>query len=514
MRMAFVVSEDENLGVEYLSSALKGRGHRVDLVFNPQQFNKAYARIGFLARLFDWEELNLRELEKINPDMVGFSCVTANYQWAVSFARKVKERLKKPIIFGGVHPTLKPELVMENPWIDMACVGEGEEALPELLDSIERGENRTDVKNIWFRRGGGVVKNEPRPLEEDIDKYEMDRKLFFDKLPANYRKSAYYIASRGCPYNCAFCGNEQKRKIYLHKGKFLRRKSVGRALRELEDLKALGAGRVLFVDDVLTTDKKWFAEFMEGYGEKIKLPFTCFIHPRGFDEETARLLAKGGCKLIWYGVQSGSEKVRREILNRNETNGEIKRAAEICRRFNLKYMVDHIFDIPFDDDITESIRLYNEIRPHMLNCYNLLYFPSARIIDHALRAKMLTADDVKRIDEGADVGYQTGICFGRAEGRSNYGKYALFLTLIPLMPRALVGALARRPRALNLFGRLPLFTVPLVKTALNFRVGHGFIPLAVLNTELFWIRKLIRSKLFAGKGFIRPGPGGKCTTSN
>ncbi len=493
MRISFVVSEDENLGVEYLAYYLEKNGHKVNLIFDPRQFDKAYTRNKFLAKVFSWQKINVEGLREQKPDLIAFSCATASYQWALNLAKIVKEEIKKPIIFGGTHPTLMPDLVMENKEIDMVCVGEGEEALIELANSFDENHLRTDIKNIWFRKDGEVIKNDTRVLGKDIDKYQMDRKLFFDKLPDNYRKDAYFITSRGCPFNCSFCGNEQKRKVYSGKGKYLRQKSITQAIAELKELKEIFKTKnILFVDDVLTMDRKWFFDFIKRYKEHISLPFTCFIHPKFFDKEIAVALKSAGCNLVWYGIQSGSEKVRREVLDRYETNEEIIRTAEICRELGLKYMVDHIFDIPFDSDITKSIDLYNAIRPHMLNCYNLLYFPKSKIIEYGLKANMLNEQDVNKINRGQAVVYQTGALSSHSqELRDNYSKYALLLTLIPVLPARLITRIRKSNRLMNLFSRLPLFLIPIVKVFLNFRVNHGFIPLAVAKTELFWVKKLI-----------------------
>ena len=501
MKISFVVAEDENLGVEYLSNALKKNRHQVELVFFPNQFGKGYVKNKWLANFFNWQDINLRELKRQNPDLIAFSCVTATYDWAHRFSRIVKKELNKPIIFGGTHPTLKPEVVMSNDAVDMVCVGEGEEAIVELANSLEAGEKRQDIKNIWFRFNGNIIKNPVRPLKENIDDYEMDRELFFKKLPSNYRTSAYFLTSRGCPFNCTYCGNEQKRKVYSGlTGKYVRQKSVARAIEELKKLKNLGTTHVLFVDDVLTMDKKWFVDFIERYKNEIALPFTCFVHAKLFDESLARLLKDGGCKLVWYGIQTGSERVRKEILARYESNSEIIRASDICRKYKLKYMIDHIFDIPQDDNIKESIDLYNKIRPQMLNCYNLLYFPSAKIIEHALAAKLVTTQDIEKIDRGQDIVYQTGsISSNDGKLRSNYRRYALLLTAIPILPKWLVSKMCKGDSGIKFFGRLPLIFIPLIKVVLNFRVGHGFIPLAVLKTELFWMKKFFQTKFLKSK---------------
>lgn len=497
MKISFIVSEDENLGVEFLSYFLKKHDHHVNLIFNPNQFNKAYARSRILAKIFDWDKINMEELKRQNPDLIGFSCVTATYPWSLSFAKKIKKVLNKPIIFGGVHPSLVPEIVMENKEIDMVCVGEGEEALLELTNSYEQGRFRKDIKSIWFRDGENIIKNSGRTFEKNIDEYRLDRKLFFDKLPSSYRKYAYFITSRGCPYNCTFCGNEQKRKIYADKKNYLRQKSVDQTMLELKELKnQFKTKRILFVDDVLTMNRKWFKEFIEKYKKEIQLPFTCFIHPNRFDEELALLLKEGGCKLVWYGIQSGSEKTRKEILNRHESDKEIIHAAKLCRKYKLKYMVDHIFDIPFDNNIIESIKLYNTIRPYMLNCYNLLYFPTSKIIEHALRANILSEDAIYKINRGQTLAYQTGILSSNSEEvRNNYSKYALLLTCIPVLPAKLIEVIIKNDKLINLFSRLPLILIPVVKVFLNFRVGHGFLPFAVVKTEIFWIQRFIKMYL-------------------
>lgn len=495
MKISFCVSEDENLGVEILSHQLKKHGHTVNLVFNPKQFDKAYTRNEKLAEFFDWQKINLKELKKQDPDIIGFSCVTATYPWALEFAKKVKQEMNKPIIFGGVHPTLAPEVVMENEFIDMVCVGEAEVAILELAQSIDNKDGRTDIKNIWFRKNGEIIKNEVRDLVENLDPYEMDRELFFNRLPSNYRKSAYYMGSRGCPFNCTYCGNEQKRKVYAHKGRFVRQKSVDQVIKELQKLKSLGTKHILFVDDVLTMNREWFADFITRYKQEVGLPFTCFIHAKLFDEDLAKQLKAGGCKLIWYGIQTGSENVRKQYLGRFESDDEIIKAAKICKQFGLKFMVDHIFDIPYDNDVKESIRLYNIIRPNMINCYNLLYFPSSKIIDYALEAGIIDQAQVEKIKRGQSIVYQTGALSAESDLlRDNYSKYALLLTAIPILPQKFVNKVLNSDKWIEFFGKLPLVFIPMIKLVLNFSVGHGFIPLAVIKTELFWVFKFFNKK--------------------
>jgi len=498
MRVVFVCAEDETPGVYYLSAFLKKHGHEVFLIFEPKQFDRAYIRNKRLARFFSREKDNLKKIAQIRPDLIGFSCTTAHYQWALLFTRKVKIKFPKtPIIFGGIHPTLVPELVLEEKCIDFVCVGEGEKPLLELLQAIKQGEKEFNIPNIWYKKKGKIVKNPLRPLLEDLDKLpHIDKELFRGYLPDHYFTHSYFFTSRGCPFNCTFCGNEAMRKIFHGLGRYVRRMSPERTIEELVLIKKkYGAKYILFEDDVFAIDVDWLKKFIPLYKKKVGLPFTCFGHTQCLSSEIVRLLKKGGCNLLWFGVQSANEKIRREVLNRYETNEQIRKAAKFCHQAGIKFMIDQILNIPYDthEAIKEAISLYNEIRPEMVNCYRLLYFPKAKINEIALEAGMIKKKDINLINQGESVIYQTGeYVYGKHDF---YQKYALVLTIIPLLPKWLVDRIARSDKAIEIFGRLPIFFIPLVKIVLNFKAGHGFLPIAIMQMEYFFTKQFFKTKL-------------------
>lgn len=502
MKVAFVCAEDEIPGVCYLSAYLKKHGHEVFLVFEPKQFARAYIRNEFLAKIFSRAKDNLHKLKGINPDLVGFSCTTAHYQWARDFAQKVRKVLPKtPIIFGGVHSTLVPELVMKEKAIDFVCQGEGEGPLVELLDCLKKGQkiglDDFKVQNIWYKKNDEIKNNPLRPLIQNLDDLPyLDKALFEEVLPKHYREYSFYFTSRGCPYNCTYCGNEQFRKIFTGLGRYVRRMSPQRAAEELAFIKErYGAKYILFEDDVFAMDEEWLSEFIPLYRKKVGLPFTCFGHVKLLTPKIVELLKRGGCNLLWFGLQSGNEKIRREVFQRYETNEEVIGATDLCRKEKITFMVDQILNIPYDTHqaIKEAIVLYDAIRPQMVNCYRLLYFPKARINDIALEAGMIKKRDVDIINQGKSIVYQTGeYVYSKHDF---YQKYALILTIIPLLPKWLVEKIAKSDRVINFFGQLPIFLVPLVKIILNFKAGHGFLPIAILRMEAFFTGQFLKSKL-------------------
>lgn len=501
MKIAFVCAEDEIPGVCYLSAYLKKYHHQVFLVFEPKQFSRAYLRNDWLAKIFSREKDNLKKLKDIAPDIIGFSCTTAHYQWAIDFAYKVKKILPKtPIIFGGVHPTLVPELVMKEKAIDFVCQGEGEAPLLGLLNLLGKGlkvgQADCQIENIWFKKEGKIYSNPLRPLLQNLDDLPyLDKNLFRNFLPKHYREYVYYFTSRGCPYNCSYCGNEQLRKIFIGLGKYVRRMSPKRAIEELIYLKEKNEAKyILFEDDVFAMDEHWLSEFLPEYKKRVGLPFTCFGHVKLLTPRIVKLLKEGGCDLLWFGLQSADEKVRKNVFQRYETNEEIIRATDLCHQAKIQFMVDQILNVPFDsrNAIREALTLYARIRPSMINCYNLLYFPKAKINDIALAAGFINKKDIEKINYGRALVYQTG----DFSHRDNfYSRYALLLTCLPLLPSSLIKKISNSDKVIDFFGRLPLWLIPIIKIMINFKIGRGFLPLAIFKMEIFFTKQFILEKI-------------------
>jgi len=421
-------------------SYLKSQGHDVKLFFDPRQYARGYARNGVLAKLLDVSDHNIRELKKWKPDVACFSCVTATYKWGIKMAERVKREVGCKIMFGGVHATLVPEELRRNSFIDDVVVGDG-------IDYL-----------------GGVF---------DPDTLWPERDAFFRELPIGHQKTQLFMTSFGCPFNCSYCGNEQLRKLGRLK---MKRRTVDGCIRELKHLKEkYGLEHVLFVDDIFTIDKNWLFEFLQIYKAAVDLPFSCFIHPQFCDEETAQALKNAGCHTAWMGIQTGYEQLRRDILNRKETNEEIQKASKAVKAAGIKLMVDHIFGIPFESAMTQdlSLVLYNDIKPDIINCYELLYFPKAGIIQHAIKFGYLTTTDVIKINRGEGVVYQQN-----NKGNYFFDTYAKTFVAIPL------GNI--------LFELLPMIVIKLL---VHLRAGRGFMPMVMIQNELFFTWRAILKKL-------------------
>lgn len=439
MNITFAYIAAESIAIEVLSSVLKRDGHKVTLVFDPGLFDdKQYLDIPLLKKAFNRKADVLGEIKASAPDLVCFSCGTDNYQWACEVARAVKKELDVPVIFGGIHVTAVPERVIKNDFVDMICVGEGEEALSELVASMERGVRDTTTRNIWFKEAGEVIRNPVRPLIEDLDVLPYpDKSLFEPHIPI--RDGKYMMmTSRGCPYQCTYCyNNVLRRSVYGAEKKYVRQRSVESVIEELKIMKARFAFKnIAFMDDCFVMNRKWFREFAERYKKEIALPYSCMAYTGQIDDEMGELLKDSGCNRMMFGVQTMDRKTREEVLKRSfETDEKIKKAVSVCDRLEIPYSLDHIFGTPFADprEHEKTAEFYATTKAIRVCCYALFYYPRTEITEDGIKAGILNDKAVDDIEEGKARLYVYGSSL-REDEMKVFRALRNFYALLPILP--------------------------------------------------------------------------------
>ncbi|MBN2143968.1 MAG: cobalamin-dependent protein [Candidatus Aureabacteria bacterium] len=108
MKICFIGSENESLGIEYLSAVLKSHGFSTDVIIDPRLFDDAVVKNNSLARIFNFEKIILEKLEQSKPDLTGFQVFANNYHWALRLSKKIKNQMNIPILLGGRSPRFKP----------------------------------------------------------------------------------------------------------------------------------------------------------------------------------------------------------------------------------------------------------------------------------------------------------------------------------------------------------------------------------------------------------------------
>ncbi|HAH22107.1 MAG TPA: hypothetical protein DCL49_14560 [Candidatus Omnitrophica bacterium] len=452
MRVVFVQSEFESLAIGIFSSLLKQKGHESFFVYDTRLFDAMEIQSKTLFKLFDVRDKLAEEAAYLKPGMVAFSVLTDQYLWAIDMARRVKKLLPQvPIIFGGPHVTMVPDLVIVNDCVDIICLGEGEGAFDELIENLASGKNNTSIKNLWFKEKGEIIKNSVRPLIDNLDKLPFpDKMLFYEKQPSI---TGHYgiLSGRGCPFKCTYCASDAINRLSATGQKYVRHRSPQNVIDEfLYAQKTLNfkLKTVSFFDDTFTYDLEWLKEFTRLYKEKINLPFHCTGYPSTINYEKTTLLKDAGCYRIGIGVQSVSERIRKDVLCRPGSNEQIRQAAKACKDVGLSFWFDHILNIPYEteEEEYEALKFYNEVRPDIINVFWLIYYPRTKIIDIAKDAGMLDQTAIDKVNKGESstamvVGVGGSYSFAKERVFSNF---AFLFHLLPLLSQRQMGWIIKK----------------------------------------------------------------------
>lgn len=200
---------------------------------------------------------------------MGFPCTTGNHRWCLEASKVIKNNTKVLTIFGGPHPTFLPETIAEA-GVDIICRGEAETAVSELANKLDNRGDITTVSNCWFKHNGKIVKNELRPLVENLDSLPFpDRDIYYRKYPFLNRSQKGFIAGRGCPFKCSYCFNESMQTLYKNKGRYIRYRSLDNVLEEIKHTyNKYGMRTVYMMDDTFILNTPWVYEFLDRYAKK------------------------------------------------------------------------------------------------------------------------------------------------------------------------------------------------------------------------------------------------------
>lgn len=400
-----------SIGPLYISTILKREGHTVYRIY--QGYEKC---LGERATPF-LPPITKEKLLALKPDVVGFSIDISTFDDAVEMAFKIKEILPNTyIIFGGPHPTICPEETIKKASIDAICVGEGEFAMVELCHSLQMGKVPIGVKNLWVKHDGKIYRNPQRPYLQDLDSIPMDRDgIFYGGV----------YSGRGCVGRCAFCNIPTLRKNGPG-GKYFRKRNVESVLDEVEivykqlreqskksikeklkwiikvvkskrkTLKSIEKGipPIRFKDDTFLADKKWFLKFAPLFHKRFpKLTYICQARPNEIDEEVVYWLKKSGCVRISMGFETGSEKLRNDVLHKNVTNNQIATACKLLREQRIEIMGQWMYGLP-GEMLLDTVRTF--IMSVREGDFSQLHFttplPATELFDIAVAQGLISPD--------------------------------------------------------------------------------------------------------------------------
>lgn len=411
-----------SFGIRTISATLKQAGHQSRLIFLSDPCKDVFGANRYKEPILG-SILHACE----GSDIIGITLMTNYFEDAVKITKAIKRKMNTPVIWGGIHPTIRPEEALQ--YADMVCIGEGEESTLELLTKMQHHEPYWDVKGYWFKRDGAIIRNNQRVLIHDLDVYPMPDysleghyALFKAKIcemsseimeycfetnnvSSIFGKVIYQtLTGRGCPHQCAYCSNDFLKGLYEGQA-FLRWRSVRHILSELQWIK----DKFPYIEAILFSDDCFFArsmknleEFAHGYKEKIGLPFLCLGSPLTVTEDKLALLVDAGLIHIQMGIESGSRNLR-EIFNRGVfSNERILKVIQSINKYKKKMIPPHydfILDSPYEttQDKIESLKIISKIpRPFRLQTFSMVLYPGTKLYQMAKKDGLIK-DEKKEI---------------------------------------------------------------------------------------------------------------------
>ena len=445
-------------GIAYLSRYLKNSGHSVSLL----HVTGVPSRSDFQARI-----------AATAPDLVGFSVIYHFFPIATQWAEWVKEITSVPIIFGGPYATLDPEAVISDPSVDMLCRGEGEQALPELCDVLEKGGSPGSVRNIWWKKDGKTTRNEIRPIVANLDSLDFPDYTVHDYDGLFFTKTDTLSVqlSRGCPFSCHYCSSRALADAHSAAGRYYRFMSPQRAVELLIHLKTSypKTEHFVFNDSILFPKKSWLVTFSQLYRSQVGLPFVGNCRPELLDREVAHTLHEMGCRMVCFGIESGNETINQQVLGRRLTQEQIRRAFDVAHEAGLKTVAYSILGCPFETRATllDTVKLAAALKSEIVTSFIFYPFPGTRAYEMCRDSGFLTNRHFLNNDDGVMIKQpqltDTEVLFFHGWYKRLVRAYAFIYGL----PQSARGVLVRAADSVLLSRYLPCTVLIAVKTVLR-----------------------------------------------
>lgn len=344
MKVVFVsltAAEPLAYGIISLSACLRQAGHEVRL---------AYAkRVGELVT----------QDAVIKADVIAMSVTTGLHRLYLEWTEVLRRHFPdKCFVMGGPHPTYFPEVLEQAP-LDAICIGEGEESFLEFLD-VWKG--RSEACPAGFHRRlaegtGAIVRGADRGPVSNLDALPRPAyDLFYDDPRFRELPLRIFLATRGCPFRCSYCFNRTLNDRYRPFGRLVRTQDPERVADDITYVRdRWGLKLVWFLDANFAADRPWLERFAAVYRRRIGLPFFCKLRPERATERTVATLVEAGCTGVGIGLECGSERLRREVLNRPVKDADILAGCRRLKASGITVMAFNMLGIP-GETVDEALR--------------------------------------------------------------------------------------------------------------------------------------------------------------
>ena len=334
-------------------------------------------------------------VKKENPLVIGVHVNSFSLHRVYNLIRSLKDNLKSIIVIGGPHVNFDNNSVIYLD-ADYGFKGECELTFTSFVKNLKVKQNINDIPGLIRKSGNNIIVNNNTLIEnlDDLPFPARDLTPIDDYYnPVLRGKVASIMASRGCVYNCIFCSSPSKR---------IRFRSPENVVAEIELLARECFEVVTFQDDFLTYNREWIKRICELIIErKISIKWNTATRADFVDNELLSLMKKSGCTLIGCGVESGSDRIRNNVLWKGITNEKLLKGFKMIRDAGIKSAAYVMFGHPTETlkDMNETIKFILKLDPDYADFNLSTIIPGTRIFDVALKEGKINLNEWKDVSE-------------------------------------------------------------------------------------------------------------------
>jgi radical SAM superfamily enzyme YgiQ (UPF0313 family) len=369
------------IGLLYIARSLEDEGHKVNVIDYSCEENP-----------------NKKMNQSLNSyDVIGLEVLTDNREYVKNIADSIKESDKNlPIMLGGPHCTFHPsKALIDIPSADISVEGEGELVVKEIIKGLEGYKNYKKIPGLYYRENGKIKKGKSSEYIKNIDQISFPSRHLVEKYEYGKigtqdfykQKSTAILTSRGCPNNCRFC----TRHITSN---YFRMRSAENVLDELYEIMDKYKSVFIADDNFLASKKRAkiiFNELIERGS-----PLNIYINGARVDSadtELYKLMRKAGVRHIYFGIESGNQKVL-DYYNKRIKINQIKTALNLANQMDFVTLGYFILGAPIEDysDVKKTINFSLKLPLDFAIFYPLSYSKGSDLWNEAVKKKIINEE--------------------------------------------------------------------------------------------------------------------------
>jgi anaerobic magnesium-protoporphyrin IX monomethyl ester cyclase len=374
VKQNYKIVQKPPIGLLYLASNLKKR--HVDSVVIDQNVN----RIAF--------EKIIEMLRSEDPFFTGIYSDFYLKPFVLKLVNLIKQKIPTmKVVIGG--PACCDYKLFHHQNVDIVCHGEGDHVVGEIVDYCLGKMELRQIKGISYIKNGEIIKNQERPLIDDLDDVpfpsfnNVDMNAYYDYHIFGMERPFFTVlASRGCPNRCTYCSSHN-----FWRNKY-RLRSAQNIVDEIDILVTrYGIRYIAFNDDLFGYQMKWVYEFVEEMKKrKIRVKFYCLLNPsslKGDRRHLLSLLKSIGLDIIVIGLQSVDPDVLKNINRHHSHPEELAELIAMAKKMNITTAIHFIYGLPGDSlsMFKKNLDYSLTVRPHYALFYMLEKFPGSEIFE-------------------------------------------------------------------------------------------------------------------------------------